>query len=329
MSNVDVIELRRRACWAATPRSPRGRSEMLTPPSLPMIRCFGLRRVDPHRVVIDVDALGAVVAERLAAVVRDVQRHAEHVDARVGLRIDADLAEVHRPRIGVAHLAPAGAGVVGAVDAALGRVLDARVERRSGLRAVDVHADAALGPGRDAVLELASTSGRRRSTSRSRCRGRRRSCPTARAGADRSRRRAPCCSAGSITSSVAPVSSSTCSDALPGQAAVGGLVDAALAAGRPQVAERRDVDDVEVDRVDDDARDLLAGARGPCSSTCGRRRWTCRRRRPTTSSGGCCSRRCRPRPGWRRSARWRCRRSTPLPSLSKTDGERGAALVVL
>ena len=49
-------------------------------------------------------------------------------------------------------------------------------------------------------------------------------------------------------------------DAAPGDAAVGGLVDAALAAGRSTVAQRRDVDDVEVHRVDDDPRDLLAVA---------------------------------------------------------------------
>src|SRR5262249_23710215 len=45
---------------------------------------------------------------------------------------------------------------------------------------------------------------------------------------------------------------------LPGLAAIGRLEDAALFVGREQVAQRRDVDDVRVDRVDDDASDVLA-----------------------------------------------------------------------
>ena len=49
-------------------------------------------------------------------------------------------------------------------------------------------------------------------------------------------------------------------DTLPVQPAVGRLEDAAFAARRPQIAERRDVDDIEVHGIDDDARDLLAGA---------------------------------------------------------------------
>src|SRR5262249_21968385 len=42
----------------------------------------------------------------------------------------------------------------------------------------------------------------------------------------------------------------------PGLAAVGGLVDAALLVRRPEVAQRRDVHDVGVLRVDDDAADV-------------------------------------------------------------------------
>ncbi len=46
---------------------------------------------------------------------------------------------------------------------------------------------------------------------------------------------------------------------LPGLAAVGGLVDAALTARSPQAARRRDEDDVVVARVDGDAMDVLGG----------------------------------------------------------------------
>src|ERR1700724_1369679 len=44
---------------------------------------------------------------------------------------------------------------------------------------------------------------------------------------------------------------------LPGLAAVGGLVDAAVAAGRPQRPLGGDVDDVGVARIDHDAGDVL------------------------------------------------------------------------
>src|SRR5262249_48301438 len=46
-------------------------------------------------------------------------------------------------------------------------------------------------------------------------------------------------------------------DALPGLAAVGGLVDAALLVGRPDVAQGGDVHDLGVPGVDDDAGDVL------------------------------------------------------------------------
>ena len=46
-------------------------------------------------------------------------------------------------------------------------------------------------------------------------------------------------------------------DVLPRDAAVGGLEDAALLVGAPQPAERGDVDDVGILRVDDDPADVL------------------------------------------------------------------------
>ena len=39
-----------------------------------------IARVDPHRVMIDVDPLGAITAEAPPRIIRDMQRHAEHVD---------------------------------------------------------------------------------------------------------------------------------------------------------------------------------------------------------------------------------------------------------
>ena len=48
-------------------------------------------------------------------------------------------------------------------------------------------------------------------------------------------------------------------DLRPGVAAVGGLVEAAIAAGRPQRAIGRDEHDVRIARIDDDAADVLGG----------------------------------------------------------------------
>src|SRR5207253_7121363 len=46
-------------------------------------------------------------------------------------------------------------------------------------------------------------------------------------------------------------------DLLPELAAVGGLVEAAVATGRPERALRGDVDDIAVARIDDDLADVL------------------------------------------------------------------------
>src|SRR2546429_6368072 len=50
----------------------------------------GIVRVDPHRMVVDVNADGRV-ADRLAAVIRKIQRRRGPVDAIRVLRVDADL----------------------------------------------------------------------------------------------------------------------------------------------------------------------------------------------------------------------------------------------
>ena len=59
------------------------------------------------------------------------------------------------------------------------------------------------------------------------------------------------------TTSVTPVFSQIFSTCVPGLAAVGRLVEAAVAARRPERTLRRDVDGVGVARVDDDAADVL------------------------------------------------------------------------
>ena len=76
-------------------------------------------RVDPEGVLIGVDAVAAVVLERLAAVGRAVEADAEDVNVLVVAGIDADLAEVHRPRIDAVDARPRFAAVGRFVDAAV------------------------------------------------------------------------------------------------------------------------------------------------------------------------------------------------------------------
>ena len=241
----------------------------------------------------------AVLDPGLAAVVGNVNLHAEHVDAQVVVRIDADLAEVHRPRIGVRHLAPRLAGVVRSIGAAFLLVLDARVDDVR-VRAVDVHADAAERAGRHALRQLGpGPAGIARLPHRA-----------AQAAAVEAPRGAAALISRGIEHLVVRGIHHQLGragvlvhemNARPGQAAVGGLVDAAFAAAAPQAAERRHVDHVVIDRIDDDAGDVLRRAEAHVFPRAGRRRSTCRRRCPTSRSGGCCSRRCRPTRSRRRS----------------------------
>ena len=93
-------------------------------------------RVDPDRVLVDVTgrAVAAGIVERregLAAVERLRYRQPGDVDRLVVRRIDAQLAEVHRPRVAVADVRPARALVVGAEDAAARRIERGRRRRRA------------------------------------------------------------------------------------------------------------------------------------------------------------------------------------------------------
>ena len=94
-------------------------------------------RVDPQGVLVGVDAVAAVGRERLAAVRGAVQLDAEDVDVLVVAGIDADLAEVHRPRVEAVDARP---GL-----AAVGRLVDAAVlEAVGALLVLDVLALAAV-----------------------------------------------------------------------------------------------------------------------------------------------------------------------------------------
>ena len=114
--------------------------------------------------------------------------------------------------------------------------------------------------------------------------------------------------------------------ALPVLPAVGGLVDAAFAASRPQVAQRRHVDDVEVHRVDDDAGDLLAVAQAHVLPRAAAIRGLVDAVAPRAALPVVVLARCRPTPGWHRSAAMAISPTDELPSLSNTERERGAVV---
>src|SRR5207249_3795091 len=78
-------------------------------------------------------------SERLTAIVGDPDICATHVDSLVVIRIDADLAEIHRPRIDVVKLGPGFAFVLGAEHAAIA-ILDGRVNDIR-ILTIDVDAD--------------------------------------------------------------------------------------------------------------------------------------------------------------------------------------------
>ena len=243
----------------------------------------------------------------LSAVDGLVEPDAAEIDHVRVVRVDADLAEVHRPRVGVVHLAPRRARIIRTIetgrqrgDAGLGaspaarlgarltasrcgragaflgaarrpsarsapagceqrRPLDRRVEDAR-LAAVDIHGDASERPLRQAALELAPGGAAVRRLVE----------PAARAAAVHAARGPPALihrrvqdlAVGRIHHDVVRAGVIVDLEHLrPGLAAVGGAVDAALAARAPQAPGGRHEHDVVVARVDDDPVDVLRGAK--------------------------------------------------------------------
>jgi hypothetical protein len=73
-------------------------------------------RVDPDGVDVVVDRLCDVGGDRLAAVQSLVQADATQIDDLGIVRIDPNLTEIHRPRVGVVDLPPGRAAVVGSIE---------------------------------------------------------------------------------------------------------------------------------------------------------------------------------------------------------------------
>ena len=100
-----------------------------------------IRRIDPHRMVVSVDAPDALRRKSFSSILGVKHRRAQRPDAQVIVRIDPHLAVVRRPRIRIAHLFPRFAFVLAAVNAALfmlyQRIDDVRIP------AVNIQSDAA------------------------------------------------------------------------------------------------------------------------------------------------------------------------------------------
>jgi len=90
-------------------------------------RVIRVRRVYPHRMKVDVDLLCTVSAKGLPSIIRDVQLDAGHINALVVIRINPNLTEIHRARIGIAHLRPGCASIFRTIHAALFCVFDSGV----------------------------------------------------------------------------------------------------------------------------------------------------------------------------------------------------------
>jgi hypothetical protein len=116
-------------------------------------RMIRVRGVYPHRMKVNVDLLCAVIAKSLAAIIRDVQLDAEHINALVVIRVNANLTEVHRARVGVAHLRPGCPGIFRTIHATLFRVFDSGINNVR-IAAIYIEPNAALGAFGNALGEF-------------------------------------------------------------------------------------------------------------------------------------------------------------------------------
>src|SRR6185369_7910435 len=215
----------------------------------------GIRRVDPDGVDIAVDVAETGLHEGAAAILGHVHVDAAEPDLLIVVGVHADLAEVGRARIGVAHAGPGGALVFGAVDAAEGGMLEFGVDD-VGVPAIDVKGAAAdvsgrgqasghFGPLRTAVQGTVETGiGTAAVISKDRA--------AARVG-----RGVEDVGAFGIDGDIGDAGVFVDGQRLgPVSASVGALVDATLFVRPPEIAERGDVHDVGIGGMDHDAADV-------------------------------------------------------------------------
>ena len=225
---------------------------------------IGVRRIDPHRVIVFVVAHHRKLP-RVAAVVREGEVHRHPVDAVRVLRIDAYLREVERTVVDRTHPLPGLSRIGGLIDtreellrlyAAHAIGLDHHVENAGVTgRDIDVHAalrrfweSAAfdLGPTAAAVRGLPESGARA-----ARLEERRLAQTFVRCSVEHfriARIHRDVDEARLVADEL---------DQVPALSAVRGLVHPAFGIVRPDGAECGDVDDVRIGRVDDDATDVL------------------------------------------------------------------------
>src|SRR5262249_28201137 len=254
-AGADLVELADREVVAEQPRLaavPRNRHAAVAADDQ-VVRVVG---IDPQRVILGVHG-AEDVAKVPAAVVRDVEPaiRSEEVYAVAILRVDADLAVVHGPRIQRRPQLPRVAGVAAAVHAAVpARGFDDGIDNAR-IAAEDVEADASLVAGRQAVLQLGPG---RAAVARSEDRAARSaaveapgfSLPLIRRSEERLRvlRIDDQIGCAGVVVDVQPLA--------PRLPAVDRLEYTALGVGAPQMSDGRDVHDVGVRWVNDDAADV-------------------------------------------------------------------------
>src|SRR5258708_4507394 len=102
------------------------------------IRILG---IDPHRVEISMNTARTLGRKSFPAILRIKHLRAELPDAEIIIGVDANLAVIRRPRIGIAHLLPGITFILAAISSAL-LVLNDGVND-VGILAVNVQSDTA------------------------------------------------------------------------------------------------------------------------------------------------------------------------------------------
>ena len=211
-------------------------------------------RINPHRVVVHVDALDPVGGEGAPAVLGVVHLGSEDPDALVVVGVNADLAVVHRTRVGVAHPLPGEPLVLGTEDAAL-PVLDDRIDDPR-VPPIDVQADASgvslgqaaaqLRPGVPAVGGAVDSAPRAAARE-----------PVGAPPPLVERRIEGVRALGIHGELDRPGVLVPGEHPVPGLASVAGAIDAAFLVRAPEVAERRDVHRPRVRRMHEDPADVV------------------------------------------------------------------------
>ena len=135
---ADLVELPQRDGVHEVP-APAPVPRNVDPPVVPEHHVVRVGGIDPQGVMIHVDPLDPVGCEGPPAVLGVVHLGPQDPDALVVVGVDADLAVVHGPRVGVAHALPGESLVLGTEHSAF-PVLDDGVDD-AWIAAIDVQAD--------------------------------------------------------------------------------------------------------------------------------------------------------------------------------------------